>query len=353
MKNHAVILLCLFMFSCKPADSPPPENSPIRSYDYAQVTLNRPLQLPQDHAAHPDYRLEWWYLTANLENESGQLFALQFTLFRFRNPTQRNSNWSDDQIWMAHVSLHNRDEHWFEQRLARGAVGNAGQTQNPFTLFVDDWNWVSDLPETPFPATLTVTLSDSVKFRARLITQGNYILHGNSGYSEKSANGKLRSYYYSQPFLQLSGQINLHGQTHQVNGPGWYDHEWTSHLMQAGANGWDWFSLHLDNGAKLMAFRMRMDDTNAHLSGTLITPDGTVLKLDQQSLQLTPKEFEQVNNKRLPTRWRLKVVEKDIDVELVRFKKNQWNEGVYPYYEGAISVSGSHSGQGFMELTGY
>ena len=33
---------------------------------------NQPLSFPQEHAAHPDYRIEWWYLTANLEDTAGE-----------------------------------------------------------------------------------------------------------------------------------------------------------------------------------------------------------------------------------------------------------------------------------------
>ena len=37
---------------------------------------------PADHAAHPDYRIEWWYLTANLTGPDGTPYGLQWTLFR-------------------------------------------------------------------------------------------------------------------------------------------------------------------------------------------------------------------------------------------------------------------------------
>ncbi|MEQ3652637.1 MAG: lipocalin family protein, partial [Glaciecola sp.] len=30
-----------------------------------------------------------------------------------------------------------------------------------------------------------------------------------------------------------------------------------------------------------------------------------------------------------------------------------WNPALFPYYEGAVNISGSHSGEGFLELTGY
>ena len=33
------------------------------------------LSFPRDHAAHPDYRIEWWYYTGTLYTEEGRRFG--------------------------------------------------------------------------------------------------------------------------------------------------------------------------------------------------------------------------------------------------------------------------------------
>src|SRR5436305_9506827 len=38
---------------------------------FAQVVPGKQLVFPADHGAHPDYRIEWWYLTANLKDAQG------------------------------------------------------------------------------------------------------------------------------------------------------------------------------------------------------------------------------------------------------------------------------------------
>src|SRR5947208_1609374 len=43
---------------------------------FAQVVPNKPLVFPADHGAHPDYRIEWWYLTANLKDAQGQSYGV-------------------------------------------------------------------------------------------------------------------------------------------------------------------------------------------------------------------------------------------------------------------------------------
>ena len=48
----------------------------------------------------------------------------------------------------------------------------------------------------------------------------------------------------------------------------------------------------------------------------------------------------------------MKIPSKNLDVNISPFKPGQWNEGRFSYYEGRVNVEGTHSGQGFMELTG-
>ena len=47
-----------------------------------KVTPGSTLEFPRDFGAHPDYRIEWWYLTANLEDARGTSYGVQWTLFR-------------------------------------------------------------------------------------------------------------------------------------------------------------------------------------------------------------------------------------------------------------------------------
>ena len=38
--------------------------------------------LPADHASHPDYKIEWWYYTGNLDATDRRRFGYQLTFFR-------------------------------------------------------------------------------------------------------------------------------------------------------------------------------------------------------------------------------------------------------------------------------
>lgn len=63
-------------------DKPPaPEESfaglGSQAADFAQVVPGKVFSFPQDHGPHDGYRIEWWYLTANLKDAEGNAYGVQ------------------------------------------------------------------------------------------------------------------------------------------------------------------------------------------------------------------------------------------------------------------------------------
>lgn len=340
---------------------------------------NYQLSFPKDHDAHASFDIEWWYLTANLQDEFANSYNVQWTLFRFRNPTASNGAqtstsetdfaWSDQQMYMAHASVHSGSQHWFSEKFARGNVGNAGVQGSPFALFMDNWRWESTtqsqdlLPATlQFDASL-VNASEEVndvslgeaKITLSLSNMGPFVLQGDEGYSIKSKDGQHASHYYSAPFMWAEGSISVNEKLApiKVSGNAWFDQEWTSQLFDQTTMGWDWLSLHLDNGDKVMAFRMRLNGQNDYITGTYINADGTASTLQTPDVNLSVIEKTRLGSKLLPLHWQLSIPSKNLDIAIVAAKQDQWNPALIAYYEGAVAVSGTHSGKGFLELTGY
>src|SRR5512136_3166574 len=66
---------------------------------FAPVVPGKIFSFPADHGPHPDYRIEWWYLTANLADSSGAHFGVQWTLFRQASrPGAQEEGWANQQI---------------------------------------------------------------------------------------------------------------------------------------------------------------------------------------------------------------------------------------------------------------
>jgi len=349
------------------------------------------MSFPQDHGPHDQFDIEWWYLTANLQDEAGDPYGLQWTLFRFKNPRPSSSQaeannsssslknspvtlnestvsldkkWHNDQIYMAHASIHSLDTHWFSEKFARGGVGNAGLTALPLNLFIDDWQWLnSDGDIGLFPSTLTFSATDTSKPNAEasatftLNQTGPLVQHGDNGFSVKSNSGHA-SHYYSAPFISIEGELTQTINTVttapiKLKGQAWFDQEWTSQLLDTGTQGWDWLSLHLDDGNKIMAFRMRLKNQDDYVTGSYITSTGEQITLQPGDLTLRPVSVKKVDGRQLPLIWKLTIPSKKIDLTISTLKDKQWNNAAVPYYEGMVKIEGSHGGVGFLELTGY
>src|ERR1700735_166599 len=107
---------------------------------FAAVVPDKKLVFPEDHGPHPDFRIEWWYVTANLADANGAAYGAQLTLFRqaMRAGTQQEG-WANQQIWMGHAAVTRADTHRFAETFARGGVGQAGAEAAPFRAWIDAW----------------------------------------------------------------------------------------------------------------------------------------------------------------------------------------------------------------------
>ena len=249
---------------------------------------------------------------------------------------------------MAHAAVSFNGHHEFEERLARGDLGHAGAQSAPLQVWLDDW--LLSEPEADGAWSLQVQ-ADGWGYDLRLENTDRRVAHGDNGFSAKSFDGQ-GSMYFSLIDLEISGTVTLNGQRYEVQGKGWFDREWSSQLLKTGQQGWDWFALHLDDGHKLMAFRLR-DSERDFLSGSWIAPDGSVTSLAPGQIELSGENWRDSDNGRVPGSFRLRIPHIDVDIGVSAPEGQYWNSGLYPYWESPVAVEGSHTGVGYMELTGY
>jgi len=306
------------------------------------------LTFPTDHAAHPDYRIEWWYLTANMTDPDGATYGAQWTLFRSALAPGEGEGWASPQIWMGHAALTTADRHFVAETFARGGIGQAGVTAQPFAAWIDDWQIAGpDLTEVTVRAR-----GDGFAYTLDLATSAPFVAQGDGGYSVKSGAGQA-SYYYSQPFYDLTGMIEIDGVSTPVTGQAWLDREWSSQPLAETQDGWDWFSIHFASGEKLMAFRLRDNSGAPFHSGTWIEADGTPHPLDGDTLSFTELERVQTSGPQVPIAWRVQIAQRGLDITTRPLNPDAWMDTLFPYWEGPIHVEGSHDGIGYLEMTGY
>lgn len=315
---------------------------------FTQPRQGQSLEFPRDHGAHPDYRIEWWYFTANLTGEDGQDYGAQWTLFRNAlSPEQSATGWQTPQVWMGNAALSSAQSHGFAQLLARGGTGQAGATSSPFNLWIDDWE-----VKGKDPSNISVTANgEGFSYDLHLNSDRPLVRHGDAGYSVKSREGRA-SYYYSQPAYTVEGQVQIGDRTVKVTGHAWYDHEWSSQPLSWGQIGWDWVSLTFDSGDRLMAFRLRGDGDD-YTSGTWIGAGGAVESFGDGHISLIPRQTSQVAGREVPTSWTVQLPKRGVAVEVEAINPDTWMGTMFPYWEGPVTIEGSHTGRGYLEMTGY
>jgi predicted secreted hydrolase len=314
-------------------------STPQRGYEFS---------FPRDHGAHPDYRIEWWYVTANLKGPDGTDYGLQWTLFRSALRPYEADGFASPQVWLGHAAVTTETNHFVSERFGRGGIGQAGATAQPFAAWIDDWHLTGDLEGR---AQMRASGVDFV-YDMQLTAMGPLVFQGDQGYSVKSARGQA-SYYYSQPFFDVAGTLELPEGDVPVTGHAWLDREWSSQPLSEDQTGWDWFSLPFDDGTKMMGFLLRQTDGTAYTSATWIEADGTATPFPDGAFQAEPLSQSSVAGREIPTKWRAILPEKGVDVTVEAINPMAWMDTSIPYWEGPVRISGTHTGRGYLEMTVY
>jgi predicted secreted hydrolase len=323
-------------------------------------------EFPRDHASHPDYKIEWWYYTGNLVTVGGQHYGYQLTFFRIgidlkpANP----SRWAVRDLFMTHLAVTDIDakRYGFKERINRAGIGWAGAARDSYHVWNEDWE---------------VRLETSGHHRLRAVDAGlgvdlelepgrPPVIHGEDGISQKGSQAGNASHYYSLTRMPTCGILKMEGESFQVSGFSWMDHEFGTSFLEAEQKGWDWFSLQLDDGTDLMLFQLRRSDgsRDKNSSGTLVEAQG-------KSLRIRSGEFELVGGKgwrspqsgaTYPIEWQVKIPDQELDLSVEAAIPNQellTEESTdVTYWEGSIVVKGTRhghrvQGRGYLEMTGY
>lgn len=333
----------------------------------APLAAPRTLVFPRDHGAHSEFRIEWWYVTGELEVEgSDERCGFQLTFFRSRTglALDNPSRFAARQLLFAHAALTDlrtrrlvhaeRIVRWSGDPDARAAAASGADTR----VHIGDWHlhrrdsdgrYDAALGGAEFAYALTFTPTQAL------------LLQGDAGFSRKGPDAAQASHYVSEPQLAVAGTLTRGGRRQAVRGRAWLDHEWSEALLHPDAVGWDWVGINLDDGGALTAFRLRRADGSALWAGGSFRARGGVMR------NFGPDEVRFVAGRRwtsprsgaaYPVEWELHtpaggahhVVALLDDQEL----DSRASTGAI-YWEGLSELRdarGRHVGRGYLEMTG-
>ena len=311
-----------------------------------------PLAFPRDHGAHPDAPVEWWYYTGHLSGGGGRSYGFQLTFFRVHDVHLAHFAWTD-------VAA---QRFQYDQKTHLGLPGIAAAAEGRLDVSNEDWSAKS----APDGSHLLAASGRAGRLELRLTPAKAPVLHGKNGISRKGAGPREFSRYVSITRLTARGSFTSGSRKEPLAGTAWFDHEWGSGVLPAGAAGWDWFGLQLDDDSELMLSRMRGLDGSAtpFSSGTFVPPRGVAVPVGWSGVRLTESAHwtSPRSHARYPAAWRIVVAPLAIDVTVEPLVHDQEldtaaSTGV-TYWEGACAVRGTHagrpvSGKAYAELTGY
>lgn len=328
-------------------------------------------EFPRDHGSHPDFRIEWWYLTGHLWDAADHRFGFQVTFFRTAAPrdvppTNGTSAFGTTQLHLAHVALLDVGTGRFrhEERLNRSGW-DAGADTHSLRVWNGNWSLVQPDPEGALR--LEGSIGGDVRLRLSLTPVKPLVVFGTNGVSRKGADPRAASHYLTFTRLQVEGRLTLDGRSREVSGQAWMDHEFSSSQLSAGQTGWDWTSIQLQDGREIMGYRMRqgMDGTDPYSTLAWIDRSGAVSHVGADSFELVPLDYWRSprSGARYPLGFRLRTRDPStglpVELRIEPLAADQELDGAIggvPYWEGACRVvdeRGREVGVAYLELTGY
>jgi predicted secreted hydrolase len=200
--------------------------------DYPYV--DGPFLFPQDEGAHPDSTEEWWYLNGHLTADDGARYdfmvcffqrgLLTGTLIDLGRGVNINGTHAFGSIYTSMGRLDLR-------------FGASELYQVKGSPFVYELRYHS--------SEFNLSLRLDTKMRP-LIVNGDGIIRMGRGVS----------YYYALPDIVAAGTLAIGTEEVRVSGTAWMDRQW-GHFSPV--PDWDWFSIKLDNGMRLLAYKIFQD----------------------------------------------------------------------------------------------
>jgi predicted secreted hydrolase len=326
---------------------------------WAPVVPGRELRFPADEGSHPDFRLEWWYVTGWLTDELSKVSGFQVTFFRTR-PVDTGANpsrFAPSQVFIAHVAVSDpqRGHLLHAERVARGAFGIADASEGEMRVTLDRWELRRE--GQGFRAIVAAhELTLDLSFTSPLPP----LLQGDAGFSRKGRAPESASYYYSLTNLGVRGKVTTPGGAARVTGSAWLDHEGSSARLEPAASGWGWIGIYLDDGGALMVYRIRSETrANYWSTATVRRADGSVRHFAPQQIAWLPRRewLSSRSGALYPVSWDVRVDELVVRIEPLMNDQEldaQATTGTI-YWEGAVTaqVDGREIGRGYLEMTGY
>ncbi|HIK89631.1 MAG TPA: hypothetical protein EYG09_08295 [Dehalococcoidia bacterium] len=311
-----------------------------------------PITFPVDDQGY-DSRLEWWYYSGHLKSESSKPFGFHFVVFE-------SDDGIGDQNRVAQLGILDVEtgDHYEMSK-----VWAVIDTSNDLPLLDRAPPWFLFTGDQPGFSGFSIN-GEALGLSLDLEATTPVMLHNEIGWLPTEAGA---TYYYSWPRQDAVGELTLNGETFNVTGTSWFDHQWGDFFVLGKPAGWQWFAIQLDDGGSLMITESRgIDGEIAETYGTYMSPEGEAqsLKSDTDGITLTEtgEWISPATGATYPSGWGIEIESLALDIIVDPVADDQEVQGGLAagstYWEGQSMVGGTQDGQAisgsaYVELSGY
>lgn len=327
---------------------------------FALPQPGRQFQFPRDHGSHPEFKIEWWYITGHLFS-GDRRFGFQATFFR--RAERAEGSGEVRQLHLAHMAVVDVATGRFlhQERLAREGWDAEASTS---TLDLRNGGWSLRFVDASDRMQLKGNVRGDARLTLELEPRKPLVFFGENGVSRKGDDATAASHYLTFTRLGTRGALTLGDQTFQVEGEAWMDHEISSSQLSRDQAGWDWISIQLSDMREVMVYRLRKRDGTSDPASRLywIGKEGNPIPAPFEWVTRTTwtSPFSKSTYPALvELRTREPETGKDVVFTVTPVVPDQELRGGVvgiDYWEGACDVDldgKKRSGRAYMELTGY
>jgi predicted secreted hydrolase len=332
-----------------------------RSFD--PIFEGQTINFPDDFFDHPHHQIDGWFYSGYLTDDLGHQYGVQLRFIRIglsRGQRRGESEWATNQIYFAHLAITDvaGQTSVYDEYFSRGNNRLAGIKNAPYRIWVEEW-----FVEEVTPGQVRLKAANPEMGLDLLMTQTKpVVLPENEGPNQEEKSDITAITYYGYPDNKAEGTITIPRGTFSVRGHLWHYHLWGS-LNFGPVAGWNLFWLDLDDDREIIYFQVqRQDDIFADSTEEILLADQFILvEKDGQAKFLSPDAIELMvlntwqspkSLEEYPAEWNLSIPEHSIDLHLKPMLDDQEISDNLTYWQGLVNVQGSHSGCGYVEMTG-
>jgi len=329
---------------------------------------NHAFSFPKDNASHPHFKLEWWYITGHLKDETNNAYGFQATFFRIAGSpeyAETSQTFGHSQLYLAHMALTDiAGKHFInEERLNRNGWA-AYAKEDKLSLKNGNWSLTqSDSKETTF--NLIGSISRQASFEISLTATKPLVIFGTQGVSHKGASPTAASYYLTFSRLKTTGFLDYNGKHMTITGQAWMDHEISSSQLSGELVGWDWTCIQFNHSDyELMLYRLRRIDgtSDPHSMLQWVNKDGKPIS-EPFKWTVISEWLSEKSKTTYPSRICLETIDPRTHTWIKLFLNPKLKDqelithlGGDTYWEGACDVTNQANtscAEAYVELTGY